>query len=494
MAGTFIPGAVRPILAGSYFAYEAAEQATLPIGTGQIVAIVETGTWGPINTPTLYGSYEGFKQVDPTSSPIAKRVYDAFRGQGVDGEGGAGGVLVYRNADATAARPAVCRLSNTAGSPAVALTLTARWTGTFGNGLRATVQAGVDVGTSELVLLNGTLVLATYPFDDADLDTLAATLNDVDGFVTAVVNARTDPLADVANATFTGGVDGATLTATQYTNLFTALESQRFSVLALCGLTDATIRASARAWILARNAAGKRCRAVVGGAASESIATANTRSRGLNTWEMINLGGVTFYDDDRGEDLPTTSFVARFAGMLAARGEMSDVMFARFAGVSLRSALTTAEEVSALEAGTTTFTRDTNAEAPVFCREAVTAYVDDSGSTLDQNGNKTHPVAYYKRIKNVAIQHGVEIEVTEEEESGRILGRLAVNEQSRSLVLNRVNRAYERREAMQIVQPGWVVRLDPTVPISDDDDFVAYQHAVAPTRTMRQIFHTVVQR
>lgn len=489
MAGAFTPGSVRPVLAGSYWAYEAEQVASLPISTGQIVVIADTDNWGPINEPKLYGSYEAYRQVHgATRSQLNKQVYDTFRGQGIDGRTGAGGVLVYRPAT-SAARRATLRLRNTASSPVDALTLTARWHGVFANGLRATVQPGIDVGTSQLVILNGTLILETVTFDDTDLDALAADVNDNSGFVTATVTARTDPLADIANAALSGGDDGATLTAGEYTALFAALEAQRFAVLGLPNMTDPTIRASARAWILARNQAGKRCRVVFGGGLAESVATANTRSRALNTWEAVNLGVGTLRDEDRGEDVSTAQLVGRVCGALAAIGERSELIFARFAGLSLRTALSVADEVSALNAGTTVFTRDTNDEAPVFIKEAVTTYTDDSGSALDGDGNKTHPVAYYRRIKNVAIQHGVEIEVTEEEESGRIIGELQVNEQTRSLVLSRAEAAYERREAMQIVQPGWVVELDPDVPISDDDDFVAYRHAVAPTRTLRQVFH-----
>jgi hypothetical protein len=241
-----------------------------------------------------------------------------------------------------------------------------------------------------------------------------------------------------------------------------------------------------------RNDLGQRSMLVVGGSAAEAFGTANTRSQGINDWDVVNVGGPTLHLDDLGVDASSSDLTARVAGSIAARGESRDLIFARFADLSVPVGVALAslsEQEDALAAGSTVFAQDTNAAAPIFIKEGVTTYANDAASPLDEQGHKTHPVSLYKRIKNIRIEHGIELEVTDWATSGDVLGELPVDEKTRAVVIGFLKTIYQRREVAEIVQPGWSVTLDPAVPQSDDDDFVAYAHTFKPTRSLRQMFH-----
>lgn len=492
MAGEF-NSTVLPALAGSYFNWEAEGEDTPAVGLGGIVALVGTHNWGPVNSATLYTSPRDFvDRSSPTTTTATKRVFDAFKGEGRPGKGGATAVLHVRVATAAAA-PATRVLVNTAVGAPPALTLTGRFPGTFANDLRATVQAGVAAGTNELLLLLSGRVIARYVHTATDIAGLAAEINEIDPYVTATVNADGVALATVASVAFAGGNDGAVLTAVEHAAAQDLLTNTRFSVAGVPGLVDPAIRTSWSTWTAEQNRLGKRFFFVAGGVAGESLATANTRSRAFNNKDLISLGVGTLRDDDRNEDVSTADLVARVAGAVAARGERRDLIYARFTGLSVSATSvlpTLVGQESALAAGTTVFSRDTNA-TPVFIREGVTSYADDSASPRDRDGNKTRPVSQYRRIKNLRIQHGVEMAVDEWATSGDVLGDLPNNERARGLILGRFQEEYATREEAEIVQPGWTVALDPSIPQSDDSDFAAFLHGFHPTRSLRQMLNTV---
>jgi hypothetical protein len=483
----------RPKLAGSYVDWEAENVLTLPAAIGGIVAIAQTAAWGPIRTPTLLGSFDAFTRAfGPTDCPLRRAVYGAFKGEGRPGHGGAGSVLAYRMGVSGTSAPATKTINNT--TPAVAITFTALYHGTRGNDFRFTTQAGTVGGTTDLIILDGSRPVEKYTFTSTDIAGLAAQLNASSDWFSAVANVTGVALATISAVAATGGNDGDTLTATEWTQARDAFDGQRWSLIVTPGMTDSSIRASFVAWIQQRRDLGKRAMLVLGGAAAETVSTANTRSTAINDYDVVNVGGPTLHLDDLGVDASSSDMAARVAGAIANRGERRDLIYARFADVSVPAGVslpTLTDEASALDAGTTVFTQDTNTGAPIFIREGVTTYANDSLSPVDGEGVKTHPVALYKRIKNLRIQHAVELELNDWATTGDVLGELPVDDRTRAIVIGTVQSFYQRREDAEIVQPGWTVILDPEVEVSDDDDFVALLHGFKPTRSSRQFFHRI---
>jgi hypothetical protein len=483
----------RPVLADVYFQYEAEGRTPQQPSIGGIVALAATNDWGPVNTAVLCLSedeYLGGNDANPggfgsSDTALHRAVHDAFKGQQVNGKAGAGAVLVYRQATPSAAAASHI-LQNT--TPATGVTITAKNPGTRGNALRLTVQASATVGNKTLLILDGALVIESYDFVQTNISGLVAEVNLASQWVTATLGVDGVALANVSAVALTGGNDGTVLTGTEWTATMNAFDRERWAIFAAYNLTDPTIRASLVAWTQQRNTLtpGARCFLIVGGALGEDLSTANARSQAINDFNIINLGQGTLHYTDEDRDLSTAEFVARYAGARAWRGENRDDIYVRFADVDVIAGPSLTEQAAALLGGTVVFSRDT-AIVPCFIREAVTTYTDDTASTLDSDGNKTHPVALYKRIKDVAIQHAIELELGEWARSGDILGDMPVDDKTRQLVLGKVRTSYQSRELARVVQPGWSVALDG--PVSDDDDFVALRHGFHPTRSLRQMFN-----
>lgn len=478
---------VRPTLADVYFDWGAEANRSPAPSIGQIVAVAQTSDWGPVNTPTPLDTYDDYLETfGKSDTDLRRAVFGAFKGQGYKGFGGAGQVLAYRQA-APGAAVGTKTLLNTAGTPVSALTLTAKYPGTRANALRITVQAGAVSGQNTLLVLDGALVVEKYDHTTTDIASLAAAINAVSSWFTATSLVTGTALALVSAVAVTGGTDGATLTNSDWTATFAAFDRERWAEFPAYNVTSAPTVALIVAWIQQRNSLGNRCFAMFGGLTGEALATAQARSAGINDYNIINLGEGTLQLLDDQRSCSTAEFVTRYAGARAWRGEARDDIFVRFADVDLVSGASLSDQTQAIATGVVVFSRDNNADAPVFIREAVNTYVDDSQSPVDSQGNKTHPMALYKRIKNVAIQQGIEQEVGDWARGGEILGDLPVNEKTRELVRGRVQLAYSTRESAQVVQPGWTVDI---VAGTDDDDFVTYLHGFHPTRSLRQIFNT----
>jgi len=495
MSGQFSKNS-RPALAGEYFNWSAQRALSVEPSTGSIVVVPATGNWGPVNSPTLLNAFEDQTALfGSKDSPLQRGVYGAFKGEGRAGHGGAGAVLAVRMATSDAA-VATKVLNNVAGSPAVFLTFTAKYKGTRGNDYRFTVQAGTTGGTKDLIILDGTLVLATYTFSETDAAAAAALVNaDPNSPFTAAAGVGTGTaIANISASAATGGLDGDTLTGTEWANLFTQLDSQRWSIFAAYGLTDSTIRASLVAWIKTRNERGQRAMAVMGGGDAEAFTTANTRSTTANSWNIVNIGGPSLRLDDLAVNATTAEFAVRVAGAIANRGLRGDLIYARFAGVSQidgTSLATQAQQETARSSGTTVFCRDNRSaeDGPIFIRDGVTTYADDSQSPLDE-GVKMKPVALYRVIKNIRIQQYIELTISEWATSGDILGMLPVNDKTRALVKGFITQLYTALEQQEVVSPGWVVELDTAPPPTDLQDFIQYAHAFSPTRALRQLYNT----
>ena len=498
--------AVAPQLAGSYFTWEAEQARNVPPTIGATLAIAGTHDWGPTNTTviagddtgTLCSSWQDFvAKFGASDTELSRAVFLGFKGQGFGGRGGAGAVLVVRQAAASAAKASKI-LQNT--TPASALTLTAKYNGTRANALRVTVQAGTAASTKELLILDGALLVEKYVFPDTGagvLATLAAQINLLSDWVTATVQADAGvTLANISSTPLTGGLDGATLTGTEWTATMALLDLERWSVFAPANLSDSTILTTVRAWQKARNLAGARCLLVDGAAITETganVSTAVTRAQGTNNWDEVVLGAFVIHDHTFNRDMSSAEYASRVAGAIIARGEKNDAFYLRFADCALVSGPSVADEVTLLNGGVTSFSRDTNRDAPVFIREGVTSYSNDAASTLDATGAKTHPVWFYKRIKNVRIQHAIEIEAQEWATSGAVIGELPVSEKSRSLVLGHFKELYQSRQDNEVVQPGWSVTIDQAATAAnggDDSDGIYVQHGFHPTRSVRIIYHT----
>lgn len=313
----------KPRIPGTKIGFTGEQIASIPPSFADIVAVPLTHDWGPLGSdapgtdklqggPQLVTSFAEWETRFGTSDTAGRTaVAGAFAGQGLDGTGGAGGVLVYRMG--TGAVRATVTLDNTAAADAVRID--ARYKGSRGNNLSVVIEPDPADATRDRarILFNGVEQhRVSYP--EADLAALVAAINALNSpYVTGTLLLDGTALAVTAGTALAGGTDGAVPTLGDHDAALSAIEFKPFSILSPANLTDATIRAAYVAWVDEQENANRPVVLVIGGAAAEG----------------------TFHDDLLDADLSTAQLAPRFAGILAARGESKALTYAEVAGLSL---------------------------------------------------------------------------------------------------------------------------------------------------------------
>jgi len=445
-------------------------------------------------------SYQQFQAVfGPDDSDLRRAVFQAFLGEGVAGKGGAGAVQVCRMGASGTIASSTRTLQNTAGTPANAVTLTAKNPGSRGNSLSVTVRAGVIGGQSQLLIFLGGTLVELYNYTSASLAPLVAQINAVSSYVTATLVLDGTALALVSSVALTGGLDGSMLAGADYSAAFNALSKVPFRVVAFANLTDPTIVASAQAWEQTLNTTGYRCSLVLGGLIAESNTTSQTAASSLNDHNIVRLGQGTITDFNLVPGSPTNISTAqgapRVAGVIASRGERRDLIMARFAGWQLNADSATSADIAAAPTfGLTVLSADGRQDAPVRIAQGCTTFITPTSATDQRSPLLYGGVNIYGSVKYVAVMQGFEMDLlTVQEQTDGNIGDLDVNDQSRAYLIGEGRKLADMRVANGAIQPKPTVVLDTTTfgPPNDSQDFIPIMYGFAFSPTLRQIFNTV---
>lgn len=213
-----------------------------------ILGLVGTATWGPVNTPTIIGSMAAYAQ---TFGAVQNRKFDMGTAAALATLQGANYFTCVRVTDGT-------DTAATAVLGTTEITFTAKYTGTLGNSVSVTIAVGgapssfnVQVGIPGLPVENFANITGT---GNAFWVNLAAAINTGNGalrgpsnIITAAAgSAATAPTAGVT--TLSGGTDGtATITAATLVGVDTvprkgmyALRGQKCSIIVLADADDTT--------------------------------------------------------------------------------------------------------------------------------------------------------------------------------------------------------------------------------------------------------------
>ncbi len=184
--------------------------ASLPGAPSTMAAFVGTATWGPVNSPVFFGDLAGGAAAFGTMQP---RKYDLLTGVAAAVMQGANSFCGVRVTDGTDAAATIIVQST-------CITLTAKYTGSRGNSLQATIATGSAPSSFKI-----TLTLPGLPPETFDNITgsgnalwvaMAAAINSgqsvargPSNLVVATAGAGTTA-PTLATVTLSGGIDGAT--------------------------------------------------------------------------------------------------------------------------------------------------------------------------------------------------------------------------------------------------------------------------------------------
>lgn len=484
MATLLTDPSITPVLPGSTFYFEVSVSSETPASIGATVFARGTSDWGPVNQAEEITSPGAFTDLfGQSATELSRNVMGAFLGEGLPGKGGAATVIAWRQAHSDAVA-ATHTFNNTAGTPVPALTLTAKYVGTRGNGFGITHRNGYDVTLDELVVIENGREIETYDYTVGDIAGLSGQINaNSDSVLNAVSLVTGTALADTVNVKLTTGSNGGALVAADWTTMLAALEFEPFSVFCAAGLTDSSITTSLVSWKDDVADRGKPMFVVLGGPSAETFDAHKTRAAGFNDPDVMVLGtgdiGDSLITSDGSEIvLSTSQAAARVAGSVARRGETMDMVNVRYAGWRVINGATRAQSEIAVQSGMTVVARDGDAQAPTKIPLGVTSY---TSNTADM------PKWVYSNVKFVRTNHGIETELSADQEHGDLIGELGVNPKARDIVLGRAQKAINDRIERGIIQPTSSVAFDPDIETSPTDDFVALVYDVGYVRGLRTI-------
>lgn len=501
MPGTFSKAA-RPVLPGAYFNWVAQTLSQVPASVGSIVCVPFTSDWGPNNTPTLIQSFQQYLAVfGPTiATPGYNAVWQAFQGEGgYEGRYGAGAVLAYRIVGSAGAS-ASHAFTNT--TPATAITLSAKYPGSYGNNITVTTQDhAADTTFNEMLIFVNGIKVETYVYLDTLISSLVSQINALSSWVTATQQITGVALTIVSAVALTGGNDGSTVTGSDYTALENALATQQFGILAPYALTDNTIIPGLYAWAgggsdyqTGLNAQGKRFTTVLGGAADESAASAVTAAAAILGGDFCRLGMGHVIDsllldaNGNAQSLSMAQLAPRLAGVLAARGETMSLTGARFPGLTLVNGAIPSDKLTTLNGGVMVLDQDSDPIAPVFLLAARTTFTKGAPSGVAADAN--FPYLIYRNPKFMRTMQNVETEFTQWA-TQTLIGKLPVNNKTRDAAIAEMQRRLKLREAAGIIQTGWNVDVDQNPPATSADEFIAIAIALLFGRSVEQAYFTV---
>lgn len=380
-----MPAIVKPVRPGTVIRFVGESIPRVLASFADVVAVPIVHDWGPINTPTLVGSILEFDAIFGNSDTAGRRaVILALNGQGGALGGGAGGVLVVRMAAPAAVESSVS-ITNTAA--AAAITIKGKYPGVRGTRVAYSVAADPADATHDLLKLyfDGA-PQERYSYVKTDINDLGAQINarsklgKVNTAITSGTALTATNPADLDGTPLTGGNDGSTLTATEWTAAQTALDFARFSVFAPYNLTDSTIQAQLKSWIQGMADNNRPVLGFFGGPSNDTITTALARSVALADPHIVNLGVGSYHDALLDRDLSTAELAPRLAGAFVARGQTKSLTFAPIAGLTVvaNSGPTSGDTEAAILGGVTVLSRAVSANADLHVEMGLTTFTSHS--------------------------------------------------------------------------------------------------------------------
>lgn len=297
---------------GAYINFESVDVPVPVVGAFGTALLIGPADFGPVNDDVEIRNFaDADKYLGSTASGVRTTVRQMLR-QGV------AKVLFYRVA--VGAVKATRVLNDTQGVPAAALTINAKYPGTFGNSISVEVVTNVDGVNKNLnVYVSGVL---KESFIAADNDGLVADwVAKGSNLVEVVLAGTADRIpANVASTPLAGGASGSAVTSAEYTAALAAVAALPFRTIALY-TSDTAIQVSTKTWAADQRASGKRVVYFAGSAAALAFASRAAQAVALNKESTVYVGSD--YTTDGKDALAGYQAAAVVAAMHARYGVQS---------------------------------------------------------------------------------------------------------------------------------------------------------------------------
>ena len=484
MAGGIWTATDKPVLPGLYLNFRSAGLSTIQAGERGTVAMPVKAIWGA--TDKIYTITSEKELTDAFTDNVS--VGTAYKLVRLALLGGAKKVLAKRITDGTEAKASVT-LKDTTTTPVNVLKLEGKYTGTWGNNFKVTVQTNLyDNTKKDIKLLVGSTLVYTFTVSGTSIADVVTTINNDTNnkWITATKLADGNGvLANITGATFSGGADGiAGITNTNYTNALTDFEKEQFNLFVLDGMTDSGLQASIKAWIERLREEGVGVMAVVGGPATDdksvnAVNKAITRSSSFNYEGIINVGVGAYLD---GVEYASSEIACWVAGLIAGQtlSQSTTYAVAPFSDVNRR--WTRGEMEQAINGGVFLLYNDGEKVKVLKGINTLTS--------LAQGQNNS-----WKKIRAIRVMDAINNDLVKTAEDNYI-GKVNNTTAGRTALIQACKEYMKTLAVGGVIETdGWDVKLDPDYyggEITPEPDEVYLMWEARITDVMEKIFGTFI--
>ncbi|MCD9025749.1 phage tail sheath family protein [Cohnella silvisoli] len=476
----------KPVLPGFFLNFQAAALNAIVPGSQGIVIVPVRANWGPVGQFVEIASEKELVDAYTVDETGGATAYTSIR---LALLGAPQKVIGYRLAASAAA--ATITLQDTTGSPVNVLKIDAKYPGSRGNTFKVTVAVNpIDSAKKDIKLFEGTTLLRTFTFTSGTVAAAVDAINSDTSNQWIVATKLVDgngTLANVSTQSFTGGTSGiAGIANSDYTNALAAFETQTFHVLALDGLSDSALHTSVVAWVSRVRSEGKGIIAVLGGSASDDIASdavskATTRSATYNHEGIVNVGSGAKLD---GVSLSSAQISCFVAGLIAGKALNQSTTYAIAPFVDVTRRWTRSEQELAIKGGVFLLYHDG--------RQVKVLRGMNSLVTLRTGQSKL-----WKKIRSTRVMDAINADLQRTAEDSYI-GKVNNTEEGRLALISACKQYLQTLASSGVIeQAGFNVILDPNYYATNasqtpEPDQVFLQWTAKLTDTMEQIFGTFI--
>jgi hypothetical protein len=357
MSGTFTIGEqkIRP---GSYFRTQNVGLAPASAFTIDVVACVIQANWGPINTVKIFESETEIDNV--YGSGGTTEIINLALQQGAT-------IKAVRLGEAGTGAKGSKNLQDTAETPASAVTLTAKYEGD--RNIRVAVRDSLkDTTLRELLVYDGTTLKEIIYFTkgsigDGEPAALVAAVNAGSAWLDATKTTDGNKILAAFTATALSGGANPTVSNTDYSTAFTAIEAVQFNVLCL-DTNDIAVHAIADAFLDRIYDEGKRAILVVGEPKTVAFDTRRQDAAAYNDFKIVYV--LNGYEDTSGNVYEGYKAAAIIGGMIAATPSNESLTHAVVSrGKDVTEAFTNSQIEQAITSGALVFTINSSGQVQV---------------------------------------------------------------------------------------------------------------------------------
>lgn len=450
--GAFFTAGETKVRPGVYQRYENNGGGTVAGALNGVVAIAITSNWGKLGEVHKFGTLE--------------EAYAAFGTGGTNGtvydiaevfQGGASEVKAVRLG--TGGTKAVAALADTAGTPATAVTVTAKYEGSraFTHTVRNVLG---DSASRELIIYDGTTAIEKYTFtaggDEASALVAVATTSPNFTIAMASEYEGTGTLAAVTGAAFSAGTD-PTIANSDYSAAFLLLEPEQWNTICV-DTNEVAVHALLSAFVERVFTEGKLGMAVVGEPVATAIATRQSHAAAFNDYKTVFMGGGWYNASN--ELINGHRAAARIAGMIAAVPSSESVTRKPIDGaVRLAETLTNTQYETCIRNGMLTVS--TSSTGTIWIESGINTLVTISGE--DDEG--------WKKIKRTKIRF--ELMQRANDSTEPLIGNIPNNTDGLSTVIKTVQGVLNDMIAESKLLPGAKIEVDTSkTPVGDSAWFI----------------------